>query len=692
MNTQTLLIEIGCEDLPAKAMPTLIQSMSDQLERELGQYRLDFSSVQSFITPRRMAVVVKALVVGQEDYQVHRLGPMVKSAFDESGSPKPGAIGFAKSCGLTVDQLDREMTDKGERLSALYVEKGRSTLDLLPEIVEQALSRIAIPRPMRWGNHAHRFLRPVHWSVVLFGSDVVAANLFGTCSGRHTQGHRVMSPSSMEINHADEYEAILESQGYVVPCFNKRREAIKQGIETILPENYQVLPDDALLNEVVGLVEWPVACSGHFDENFLSVPSEVLVSAMKGHQKYFPVFDSDQVLQPQFIFVSNIESEDPKRVVQGNERVLAARLSDARFFYEKDKKIPLQDYLPSFENVIFHKKLGSMQDKTLRLQKIASCLAELLSVDKDQASHAALLCKCDLSSGMVNEFPELQGIMGYYYALEHQESQACAVAIKEHYLPRFSGDQLPETILGDVLSLTDRLDNIVGLIGAGDAPTGDKDPFALRRQTYGLIRILSEKAYPVALKDLLHQVVKMHALELDNDKLVSQCLSFIYDRLKQWYLDQGFGSHEFEAVFHRGIDNLYDFHARMCALQAFMKQDQAETLAKANKRAGQILKKKNAGVDWHGDVDASLFKHKEEEALYLRIESMQPCMRRWCEERSYQKAMIELSGMKSCVDDFFDCVMVMDDDLALRNNRLRLLHKLRSLLCEVADISYLSGQ
>lgn len=692
MRTQTLLIEIGCEDLPAKVMPKLIESMADQVGRELTQNRLGFSSIRPLITPRRMAILVDALVEAQADYQEHRLGPMVHSAFNEAGVPKPSASGFAKSCGLTVDELSREMTEKGERLSASYVVKGQLTTDLLPAMIEQAIKRIAIARPMRWGSYSHRFLRPVHWSVVLFGADVVEVNIFGTSSDRYTYGHRVMSPARIEIKHADDYESVLESQGYVVPCFNKRREKIKQDIENILPEKSQVIPDDALLDEVVGLVEWPVACLGYFSEEFLSVPSEVLVSAMKGHQKYFPVFDHEKKLQSTFIFISNIESENPAQVVSGNERVLAARLSDAKFFYEKDRKIPLQTYLPSFDQVIFHKKLGSMGDKIKRLKNIAAFLAKILDVDLTQASHAAVLCKCDLLTGMVNEFPELQGVMGRYYALEHQESQACAIAIEEHYLPRFSGDRLPETIFGDILSLSDRLDNIVGLIGAGELPTGDKDPFALRRQTYGLIRILSEKAYPIALKDLIKQVATVQKASLDVENVVSQCLIFIFDRLKQWYLDQGFGAHEFEAVMHRGIDNLHDFHARICALREFMKQDQAEALANANKRAAQMLKKQKADIDWQGEIDISLFQHQQEALLYQRIEHMQPQMKDWCSKKSYQKAMLELSGIKSCVDDFFDSVMVMDDNLALRNNRLRLLHKLRSLLCEVADISYLSGQ
>lgn len=692
MSTADLLIEIGCEELPAKAMPTLIASMEEQLQHELKQQRLSFRSIKPFITPRRMAVMVESLAKAQPDYEEHKLGPMVSSAFTADGQARPSAIGFAKSCGLNINELNREMTDKGERLSATRQIKGKPAADLLPDIIQNTIKRLVMPKPMRWGNHSQRFLRPIHWSVVLLDDQQIPVDILGSTSGQQSLGHRVMGNGFMTIGHARDYANQLKQDGKVIACFNERRSRIEQAITQVLPAQSQIIPDQNLLDEVTGLVEWPVACLGQFDPNFLNVPSEVLISAMKGHQKYFPVFDAKKQLLPQFIFISNIESEQPQHVVKGNERVLTARLSDAQFFYEKDKKIPLSDYLPDLDQVIFQQKLGSMGDKIKRLQHLAAYLSQSMGVNASFAERAAMLCKCDLSSSMVNEFPELQGIMGYHYALAHQETPACASAIKEHYLPRFSGDKLPSSSLGATLSLADRLDNIVGMIGIGDAPTGDKDPYALRRQAYGLIRILSEQEHKLDLTQALLKAIDIHGSNISNDNTLNDCLQFINDRLKQWYLDKDFTAHAFQAVAEKNIVELNDFYARMHALREFMQKEEASCLSAANKRANQILKKQASTVDLNQPIDPALLQQAEELTLFTRLEQLQPEINTLCQQQNYQIAMTQLADLKSSVDQFFDSVMVMDNNLDLQHNRLRLLHQLRLLLCMVADISYLSGQ
>jgi len=685
-NTVDFLVELGTEELPPKALEKLSKAFSDNLVESLEKADITFAEVESFASPRRLAVKISSLLLKQRDKDVERRGPAVQAAFKEDGCPTPAAQGFARSCGVTVDDLEKLETEKGAWLVYKSSVKGEQTRNLLPAMVEEALAKLPIPKRMRWGARQAQFVRPAHWLVMLLGNDIIDCKVLDIQSGRSTRGHRFHHPDEIEIPNPSDYESLLELNGHVVANYKKRRKAIKAQVEqAALTVNGTAVIDEALLDEVTGLVEWPYAILGNFDEKFLEIPSEALVSAMKGHQKYFHVI-KDETLLPCFITVSNIESSNPDTVKKGNERVIRPRLSDADFFWNTDRKTPLAAELEKLKTVVFQNKLGTVYEKTRRVKELSEVIAEDLGSDKKLASRAAELSKCDLMTEMVGEFPELQGIMGRYYALHDNEAPLVAEAILEHYMPRFAGDDLPPSEVGQIVSLADKLDTLVGIFSIGQIPTGDKDPFALRRATLGILRILIEKSLPLDLSRLLSNSASKYALE--KPEVLDSVYEFMMDRLKGYYHEQGFRPQVFEAVLATRPSILSNFNARMNSVALFEKSPEAETLAAANKRIANILRKNSEEVP--ASVNESLLEAEQEKELNNRLLALESEVNTLVEKQNYDQALKLLSQLKEPVDAFFDHVMVMVDDATVRNNRLALLSKLYQQFTLIADISKLS--
>jgi len=686
-NTADFLVELGTEELPPKALEKLSKAFSDNLVESLEVAGVTFAEVENFASPRRLAVKISSVLLKQEDKEVERKGPAVIAAFKEDGCPTPAAEGFARSCGVSVDQLEKVETDKGAWLVFKSTVKGKETKTLLPTMVEEALAKLPIPKRMRWGERETQFVRPVHWLVMLLGNDVVDCTVLGLKAGRTSKGHRFHHPEPIELPNPSDYESLLELNGHVIANFEKRREAIRAQVEqTALKADGVAVIDEALLNEVTGLVEWPNAILGNFDEKFLEIPSEALVSAMKGHQKYFHVL-RDNVLLPCFITVSNIESKNPETVKQGNERVIRPRLSDADFFWNTDRKTPLNAELEKLKTVVFQNKLGTLYDKTNRVMKLAEAIAKQLGVNAKLAVRAAELSKCDLMTEMVGEFPELQGIMGRYYALHDQEEPQVAEAILEHYMPRFAGDSLPPSTVGQIVSLADKLDTLVGIFSVDLVPTGDKDPFALRRATLGILRIMIEKSLALDLEELLTLVAKHYSLKND-DEVVGSVYEFMMDRLKGYYHEQGYRPQVFEAVLAARPTVLVNFNARMNSVALFEKSPDAEALAAANKRINNILRKNKEQLP--SNVDVNLFEEEQEKLLYFLSVELESDVNALVEKQDYDQALKLLSQLKEPIDAFFDYVMVMTDNKAVRINRLAMLSKLYQQFSRIADISKLS--
>lgn len=687
MSTKDFLIEIGCEELPAGAQTSLAAHLAKALTQAFDDAKLEHGEAQIFAAPRRLAVLISNVTATQPARTIERQGPSVESAYDKSGTPTLACLGFAKSCGVSADQLGIQDTPKGKRIFCKVAHPGKQTNELLPEIVQSALKKLPSPKPMRWGNNDIRFIRPVHWVLLLFGRDVIYTELFGLKTTRETRGHRFHHPRPIPITHPKDYNVVLYSQGYVVPDFQTRKDLIRKQIDKAVGHNQQAIVDENLLEEVTGLVEWPVVQKGSFNPDFLNVPKEVLITSMQTHQKCFPIEHTDGTLAPQFLLVSNIESKDPALVTQGNEKVINARLSDAAFFYDNDLKHPLPSYLPTLNKVIFQHKLGSLGDKTKRTQKLAEHISKKLGADTPLVKRAAQLSKCDLLTEMVYEFPSLQGVMGCYYALNEGEDPEVAQAIKEHYLPAFSGDRLPETLTGAIVSLADRLDTLVGIFGINQIPTGDKDPFALRRNALGILRILIEKELPLDLMALLTQTQKGYANILPNDKVIEQCLEFIMSRLKSWYLEQRVAPEIFESVLAINPKSPLDFHHRVQAVRQFQTLPESSALAAANKRVSNILKKQDEKLPTK--TDAALFECEEERVLAKCLDTQSEEVTTLYQNADYTTALTKLSTLKEPVDAFFDQVMIMDKDAKKRRNRLALLVSLRKLFTQVADISLL---
>ncbi len=686
--SRDLLIEIGTEELPPRALRRLSTAFREQIRNGLERAKLRFAGIRSFATPRRLAVLVSALDDQQPDQSVERRGPAVSAAFDEKGRPTRAAIGFAASCGVAVDKLEKLENDKGAWLLFRSTEPGKPAAALIPAIVESALKQLPIPKRMRWSDRRAEFVRPVHWVVLLHGEQRLDATIMDLPAGRESRGHRFHQPEPLHIDTPADYEELLHTKGRVIADFGRRKQAIHalvQEAATRLGGTALIDPD--LLDEVTALVEWPVAVAGDFAPRFLDIPAEALIASMQGHQKYFPVVDDQQRLLPHFITVSNIDSREPEQVRKGNERVITPRLSDAGFFWNQDRKIRLADRLDSLKQVLFQKQLGTLYDRAQRISRLAGDLARSIGADPEQAARAGLLCKCDLVTEMVGEFPELQGVMGRYYALHDGEDQQVAQALDEQYMPRFAGDRLPDTLTGQLLSIADKLDSLIGIFSIGQAPTGDKDPFALRRAALGALRIMIECKLDIDLDSALSHAARNYSHEFTQRDTTEQVFYFMMERLRGYYQEQGHASDLFDAVLARRPARPGDFDRRLRALAAFRKLPEAESLAAANKRIANILRK--AEGELPQQVDETLLQDKAEKRLARAVAEMEKQVLPLFREREYEQALTRLAALRVPVDNFFDQVLVMAEDSALRHNRLALLERLHNLFLHVAELSRL---
>ncbi len=686
-DTRDLLVEIGTEELPPTALDRLSLAFMQGIEDGLKSAELGFTDIKRYASPRRLSVFVSDLATAQDDRLVERKGPALQAAFDESGNPSKAAEGFARSCGVTVDQLERQETPKGAWLVFQHKQTGKGTTDLIPEIIEKSLASLPIPKRMRWGSRSEEFVRPVHWVLLLFGDEVIPAEILGQQAGRSTRGHRFHRPEAFEISSPANYLAQLQEQGMVYADLNQRKELIrKQVTEIAVAAGAQAVIDEDLLDEVTALNEWPVPVMGSFDESFLQVPAEALVQAMQGHQKYFPVVSANGDLHPSFITISNIESQDISQVRSGNERVISPRFKDAAFFWEQDLKQPLEAHLESLKTVVFQEKLGTLYDKTQRVAKLAQAIAEQTGSDPAQAKRAGELCKCDLMTNMVNEFPKLQGIMGSYYAAHSGENPLVAAAMKEVYLPKQAGDDLPSGDCGRAIAVADRLDTLVGIFAIGQKPTGVKDPFGLRRAALGVLRILIETPLDLDLETMLQLAAEDLADKVDA-ATVTEVFDYMMDRLKAYYSDRGISSDVIDAVMACRPTRPADFDLRIKAVTEFRKLPEAESLSAANKRIRNILKKSDE--QYPTQPDSRIFEEEAEKELFHKVVELTPVVEPLFAQGDYTQALKLLAALRESVDSFFDSVMVNCEDANQRRNRLALLHSLSALFLCAADLSRL---
>jgi len=689
---EDFLVEIGTEELPPKALRSLMVAFGEKLVAGIDDVRLSHGETKAFASPRRLAVLVTDLAARQQDRKVEQKGPPVKIAFDDDGKPTPAATAFARKCGVDVAELGRNKTDKGEWLAFESVEKGKAVADLLPGLIENALGALPIPRRMRWGAGDAEFVRPVHWIILLHGKTTIAASVMGIDAGNQTRGHRFHSSGPITINSPGTYLDTLEKEGYVIADFERRREMVRTGVDSAAHDaGGHVVDGESLYDEVASLVEWPVPVLGGFDEKFLELPREAVISTLTGHQRYFPVADEDGRLLSKFITVANLESKDPDQVRDGNERVIRPRLADAAFFWDSDRRKSLASRADNLREVVYQQGLGSLFDKSQRVAEIAKWFALALERESEAVERAAAIAKCDLLTGMVGEFPELQGTMGGYYAAADGESEAVAAAIGEQYRPRFAGDAIPGSRDGQLLAAADKLDTLAGVFSLGKKPSGNRDPFGLRRAALGIVRILIEGGLDIDLKALISVAVDAQPQgKLENDEVAADVYGFLTDRLRRYFLDRdaGLKTETFDAVMVRQPSSLLDFDRRLAAVQTFARLEQAASLAAANKRIANILRK--AGDPSGLSVEKKLLQDDAELALFSALESAQEKVKPLFAVRSYAEALNELADLRDPVDRFFDDVMVMADDEGIRNNRLALLGELRSLFLDVADISRLS--
>lgn len=681
MSAQDFLVELGTEELPPKALKTLAQAFADGIKAGLKQADLAHGQVQVYAAPRRLAVWVKQLSARQADRTQRMEGPPVQAAFDAEGQPTKAAQGFARKCGVAVDELDRS----GAKLSYSQQIKGQATTDLLPEIVSQSLDKLPIPKRMRWGARREDFVRPTQWLVMLFGSDVVDCTILSQTAGRHSQGHRFHHNQAVEIKQPSDYVEALRN-AKVIADFNERRTLIKQRVEQLsAAENGTAIMPDSLLDEVTALVEWPVPLVCSFEEHFLQVPQEALIISMQDNQKYFCLLDEQGKLLPRFITVANLESRDPSQVVSGNEKVIRPRLTDAEFFYLQDQKQPLESFNERLKNVVFQAQLGTVYDKAVRVSKLAALIAEKIGSNAEHAARAGLLSKCDLASEMVTEFPEMQGVAGFYYARLNQEPGDIALALNEQYMPRGAGAELPSTQTGAAVAVADKIDTLVGIFGIGMLPTGSKDPYALRRAALGVLRILIEKQLELSLTELLNASIELYGDKIKADGLLTQLHDFIFDRLRARYEDAGVDVGVYLAVRAVHPDSPLDFDQRVQAVQHFRSLTEAEALAAANKRVSNIL-----GEASSTSVNESLLSLEAEKALFVALQAANQDVAPLAQQHQYTDILTRLAQLQAPVDAFFDDVMVNADDAAVRDNRHALLAQLRQLFLTVADISLLS--
>jgi len=689
MATQDFLVELGTEELPPKALKTLSDAFTQGIQKGLENAGIAFGRVEAFAAPRRLAVRVRALGDAQPDKPVEKRGPAVKAAFDDSGNLTRALTGFATSLGITPDQLDTLETDKGAWVVYRTIEKGRPTVDLLPELVDQSLAALPIPKRMRWGAHRTEFVRPVHWAIMLFGNKVIDTPFMGLTPGNKTRGHRFHCPKSLIVPTPGDYEVVLKQEGYVIADFAERREQIRKGVTALARTEAagQAVIDEDLLDEVTALNEWPVPLMGRFEERFLDVPAEALISSMKEHQKYFHVVSSEGKVLPLFITVANLESKDPGQVISGNEKVIRPRLSDAAFFYETDRKTRLEDRIDRLKPIVFQEKLGSLYDKSVRVSALAEKIAGAIGSDPVLAKRAAMLAKTDLVTEMVLEFTDLQGIMGEYYAANDGENPDVASALNEQYMPRFAGDDLPRTLTGCTLAIADRLDSLVGLFGINQPPSGTRDPFALRRASLGVLRIIIERELPLDLQTCCEWATENFAVLTEEDT-ASTVVDYMLERFRAHYEEQGINAEVFLAVHARRPTRPLDFDRRVRAVENFRQLPEAQALAGANKRVSNILTKQ--GGDSIGEtIDDSLLQDPAEKTLAEQIRKQADTVIPLFEKGDYATALSSLANLREPVDRFFEEVMVMAEDDATRNNRLAMLNSLRNLFLRVADISVL---
>lgn len=721
MTTQNFLVEIGTEELPPKALKTLATSFADNVEAELNQAGLSFDKIEWFAAPRRLAVKVLNLATQQPSKEIEKRGPAVSAAFDTEGKPTKAAEGWARGCGITVEQAERIATDKGEWLVHRAKIKGQPTKNLLNDIVANALAKLPIPKPMRWADKTVQFIRPVHTVTMLLGDELIEGEILGVASARTIRGHRFLGEKEFDIQHADQYPQLLRDKGSVVADFNERKAEIlakSQAKATALGGVADI--EESLLEEVTSLVEYPNVLAAKFEERFLAVPAEALVYTMKGDQKYFPIYDKDGRLLPHFIFVSNINPEDPTAIIEGNEKVVRPRLTDAEFFFKTDLKQKLVDRLPRLETVLFQQQLGTLKDKTDRIEQLAGEIAKQIGADEAKAKRAGLLSKCDLMTNMVFEFTDTQGVMGMHYARHDGEDEEVAVALNEQYMPRFAGDELPKSLVASAVALADKFDTLTGIFGIGQAPKGSADPFALRRAALGALRIIVEKNLPLDLNDIISKAFDLYK-ELDNErlrnapiaktrggfseypegyvsfftrgddlvpkqKILDEVVDFMLGRFRAWYQDEGIAVDVIQAVLARRPTRPADFDACVRAVSHFRTLDSAEALAAANKRVSNILAKAGAAI---GEINLTACVEPAEKALAEAVLALRTEVQPLIAQGDYTAVLDKLANLRAPVDSFFDNVMVNAEDPALRQNRLAILNTLQGLFLQVADISVL---
>ena len=684
-----LLIELGCEELPPKSLALLAQTLFDGFVDQLNKAELSFNASDSrfYYTPRRLALLLSDVAGRQPDQVTERKGPALVAAFDAENQPTPAAKGFARSVGKNVEELETLKTEAGEWLYCKVEKPGQALGDLFLPMLETALAALPVAKPMRWASNDFSFIRPVHWVVVMHGETVLNGSLFGLNTGNITRGHRIHSPGPHAIRTAGDYAQVLESAS-VVADQDKRKELIREQVVAMGESaGGRALIDDGLLAEVTNLVEWPRSICGSFDEEFLSVPAEALIASMQDHQKFFPVVSRDSgSLMNRFIAVANLDSLDFDAVRQGFERVIRPRLSDARFFWEQDNKSAIEDWITQLDNIVFQNTLGSVGDKSRRISNISKKIAEETGVDDAASMRAAALCKCDLVSHMVGEFPELQGIMGHYYALQSGEAKEVAVAIGEHYLPAFSGDRLPSQAIGKIVAMADRLDTLTGIFATGQKPSGNKDPFALRRAALGLIRILLDGELDIELD----RALAIAALALQEQvpvppQVLLDVRQFILDRLKHYLREQGYDTGLVNAALDAPLGTLPDLISRLDALRDFMNHDVAASLAAANKRIGNILRK--SGLEISNTINEDILNIEEEKLLFKEIRRISTDLDQLYKDSDYTAALTLLAGLSAGIEAFFDKVMVMDEDAVVRNNRLSLLAELKGMFDRIANLA-----
>ena len=684
---ENFLVEIGTEELPPKALKTLATSFADNVEAELNQAGLTFDKIEWFAAPRRLAVKVLNLATQQPSKEIEKRGPAVSAAFDAEGKPTKAAEGWARGCGITVEQAERIATDKGEWLVHRAKIEGQPTKNLLNDIVANALAKLPILKPMRWADKTVQFIRPVHTVTMLLGDELIEGEILGVASARTIRGHRFLGEKEFEIQHADQYPQLLREKGSVVADFNERKAEIlakSQAKATALGGVADI--EESLLEEVTSLVEYPNVLAAKFEERFLAVPAEALVYTMKGDQKYFPIYDKEGKLLPHFIFVSNINPEDPTAIIEGNEKVVRPRLTDAEFFFKTDLKQKLIDRLPRLETVLFQQQLGTLKDKTDRIEQLAGEIAKQIGADEAKAKRAGLLSKCDLMTNMVFEFTDTQGVMGMHYARHDGEDEEVAVALNEQYMPRFAGDELPKSLVASAVALADKFDTLTGIFGIGQAPKGSADPFALRRAALGALRIIVEKNLPLDLEDLVKKSAALFGDKLTNQNVVADVVDFMLGRFRAWYQDEGIAVDVIQAVLARRPTRPADFDARVRAVSHFRTLDSAEALAAANKRVSNILAKADAAI---GEINLTACVEPAEKALAEAVLALRTEVQPLIAQGDYTAVLDKLANLRTPVDNFFDNVMVNAEDPALRQNRLAILNTLQGLFLQVADISVL---